>query len=43
MHVPLLVETIQMLENDVFLTAIDINEKVNLIKENLKRVGKMQK
>ena len=37
-------KTIQILENDVFLTAIDINEKrVNLIKENLKRVGKNAK
>ena len=37
-------KAIQILENDVFLTAIDINEKrVNLIKENLKRVGKNAK
>ena len=37
-------KTIQILENDVDLTAIDINEKrINLIKENLKRVGKNAK
>ena len=37
-------KTIQILENDVALTAIDINEKrINLIKENLKRVGKNAK
>ena len=37
-------KTIQILENDVALTALDINEKrINLIKENLKRVGKNAK
>ena len=37
-------KTIQILENDVSLTAIDINDKrINLIKENLKRVGKKAK
>ena len=37
-------KTIQILENDVVLTALDINEKrINLIKENLKRVGKNAK
>ena len=37
-------KTIQILENDVDVTAIDINEKrINLIKENLKRVGKNAK
>ena len=37
-------KAIQILENDVDLTAIDINEKrINLIKENLKRVGKNAK
>ncbi len=37
-------KTIQILENDLDVTAIDINEKrINLIKENLKRVGKNAK
>ena len=37
-------KTIQILENDVALTALDINEqRINLIKENLKRVGKNAK
>ena len=37
-------KTIQILENNVALTALDINEKrINLIKENLKRVGKNAK
>lgn len=37
-------KTLQILENDVSLTVLDINEKrINLIKENLKRVRKNAK